>query len=362
MKNNNKIAIVSASLGVGGAERFAGLLSFMLHDLGYEVHHIIILDHVDYDFQGELVNLGKMFSNEFSVFRAIKKGKYIAKYLFEKNIEIVIDNRSRPTCIREVFTKWIYGNRKTYFMVHSSNLEIYFPKSSFAANYLYKNTTKLVCVSKDIESKIRKKWNFENTATIYNPIVLQKEIALKPANTPQNYILFFGRLEEEIKNFSLMLNAFQQSKVYETGTTKLLIVGDGSGKDFINAKIGQLKLTDFVELLPFQKNILPYIQHARCTVLTSRYEGFPMNLVESLASGTPVIAVDCETGPKEIVQNEFNGLLVPNYDEKSLSQAIVTMISDENLYQTCKNNAQKSVEHLSLTTIADHWQNLLSQK
>ena len=73
MKNNNKIAIVSASLGVGGAERFAGLLSFMLHDLGYEVHHIIILDNVDYDYKGKLVNLGKLFSDEEGVFRAIKK-------------------------------------------------------------------------------------------------------------------------------------------------------------------------------------------------------------------------------------------------------------------------------------------------
>ena len=80
MKNNNKIAIVSASLGVGGAERFAGLLSFMLHDLGYEVHHLIILDHVDYDFKGKLVNLGKLFADEKGVFRAVKKGKHIAKY------------------------------------------------------------------------------------------------------------------------------------------------------------------------------------------------------------------------------------------------------------------------------------------
>ena len=124
MKNNNKIAIVSASLGVGGAERFAGLLSFMLHDLGYEVHHIIILDHVAYDFKGELVNLGKLFSDEKGVFRAIKKGKYIAKYLYEKDIQMVIDNRSRPTIVRELLTKWIYGNRKVYYFFHSSNLQM----------------------------------------------------------------------------------------------------------------------------------------------------------------------------------------------------------------------------------------------
>ncbi len=358
MKNNNKIAIVSASLGVGGAERFAGLLSFMLRDLGYEVHHIIILDHVDYDYKGKLVNLGKLFSDEKGVFRAIKKGKYIAQYLLENDIQIVIDNRSRPLFLREVFTKWIYGNRKCYFMIHSSNLEMYFSKFSFGVNFLYQKATKLVCVSKDIEHKIQEKYNLTNTTTIHNPVNFPEKIYQLPNLIPKNYILFFGRFEEEIKNFTLLLNAFKQSKVYGKGKM-LLLIGDGSDKDFIQTKIVELQLESFVLVLPFQKNITAFIQNAKCTILTSRFEGFPMSLVESLASGTPVISVDCETGPKEIIQNNFNGLLVENHNENALSEAIKTMIEDENLHQTCKNNAQKSVEHLSLTTIAQQWKQLL---
>jgi glycosyltransferase involved in cell wall biosynthesis len=355
MKNNNKIAIVSASLGVGGAERFAGLLSFILHDLGYEVHHVIILDEVDFEYQGTLVNLGKLFAHEKGFFRAVKKGKYIANYLFENDIQLVIDNRSRPVFIREVFTKWIYGKRRTYFMVHSSKLDMYFSKG---ANYLYKNATKLVCVSKAIEVKILQKFNFKNTATIYNPIIFPESLASKPNDTPENYILFFGRLEEEIKNFALLLSAFSQSKVYETGI-HLLLIGEGSSKDFIIAKIKELQLEGFVTMLPFQNNITPYIQHAKYTILTSRFEGFPMSVVESLAAGTPVISVDCDSGPKEIIQNRDNGILVQNHDEKALAEAIHNLITDENLYRFCKNNAQKSVEHLSLTTIAQYWKQLL---
>lgn len=358
MKTNNKIAIVSASLGVGGAERFAGLLSFMLHDLGYEVHHLIILDHVDYEYKGTLVNLGKLFANENGIFRAVKKGKFIANYLHENDIQIVIDNRSRPFFIREVFTKWIYGNRRCYFMVHSSNLEMYFSKCSFGVNFLYQKATKLVCVSKEIEHKIQQKYHLKNTVTIYNPIDFPKETYQLPNAIPKNYILFFGRFEEKIKNFTLLLNAFKQSKVYEKGTM-LLLIGEGSDKDFILVKIAELQLQPFVLVLPFQKNITAYIQNARCAILTSRFEGFPMSLVESLAAGTPVISVDCETGPGEIIQNNFNGVLVENHNEKSLSSAIKTMMEDENLRQTCKNNAQKSVEHLSLATIAKQWQQLV---
>lgn len=358
MKNNNKIAIVSASLGVGGAERFAGLLSFMLHDLGYEVHHIIILDHVAYDYKGVLVNLGKLFANEKGVFRAVKKGKYIAKYLLENDIQTVIDNRSRPTIARELFTKWIYGNRKIYYFFHSSNLEMYLTNSVFWAKYIFGNATKLVCVSNVIEETLKNKYQFTNTKTIYNPIVFPEFLAEKPANIPKKYILFFGRLEEEIKNFSLLLNAFSKSKVYENGT-KLLLIGDGSSANFILTKAKDLHLESHVQLLPFQATIVPYIQHAKCTILTSHFEGFPMALIESLAAGIPVISVDCETGPKEIIQNNYNGLLVPNYDEIAMANALKTMIDDEKLYQTCKNNAQKSVEHLSLTTIAQQWKQLL---
>lgn len=361
MKNNNKIAIVSASLGVGGAERFAGLLSIMLHDLGYEVHHIIILDYVDYDYKGTLVNLGKLFADEKGIFRAVKKGKYIANYLAENDIQILIDNRSRPFFLREVFTKWIYGNRKCYFMIHSSNLEMYFSKFTFGVNYLYQKAAKLVCVSKEIEHKIQEKYQLKNTTTIYNPVDFPKETYQLPNHIPKNYLLFFGRFEEEIKNFTLLLNAFKQSKVYSKGTM-LLLIGDGSDKDFIETKISELQLESFVLVLPFQKNITAFIQNAKCTILTSHFEGFPMSLVESLATGTPVISVDCETGPSEIIEDSINGLLVENYNENALTEAIKIMIEDKELYQTCKNNAQKSVEHLSLTTIAQQWKQLLEAK
>lgn len=361
MKNNNKIAIVSASLGLGGAERFASLLGFMLQDLGYEVHNIIILDNVDYDYKGTLVNLGKLFEEEKSVFRAIKKGKYIAQYLSENNIETIIDNRSRPMFLREVFTKWIYGNRKTYYMVHSSAFEMYFTSWASRATYLYKNAEKIICVSKAIEEKVKQKYQLDNTTTIYNPIQFPEFVADKPSEVPENYILFFGRLEEEIKNFSLLLNAFSISKIYESGF-KLLIVGDGSDKDFIAGKIVELNLGDFVQMIPFQKNIVPYIQQAKCTVLTSKFEGFPMSVIESLAAGIPVISVDCETGPREIIQNGFNGLLVPNHNEEAFAEALKKMVTDKIFHQTCKNNAQKSVEHLSLTFVAQQWKDLLSQK
>jgi len=360
MKNNNAIAIVSASLGLGGAERFASLLGFMLTDLGYEVHHVIILDIVDYEYRGKLVNLGKLFGKENFLMRGSKKGVYIADYLRQNNIGAIVDIRSRPMLLREIFTKWIYGNRKNYFMIHSSNLEMYLPKSLFWAQYLYGKSTKLVFVSKEIEAKVKAKYGFTNVKTIYNPVIFPETLELKPKSLPENYFLFFGRLEDKIKNLSLLIEAYELSGLKDSAV-HLLIIGDGSDKEIVLNKIKSKNLDSFVHVLPFQKDIVPYIQHAKATVLTSHFEGFPMSLVESLAAGTPVIAVDCETGPREIVQNENNGLLVENHNPNALAHAMNRMIVEENLYQTCKNNAQKSVEHLSLNTITKEWHNLLTE-
>ena len=107
---------------------------------------------------------------------------------------MVVDNRSRPTIARELLTKWIYGNRKVYYFFHSSNLEMYLTNSVFWAKYIFGKATKLVCVSNEIEEKLKNKYQFTNTKTIYNPIVFPEKVAEIPAAIPEKYILFFGRL------------------------------------------------------------------------------------------------------------------------------------------------------------------------
>ncbi|WNM18750.1 glycosyltransferase [Flavobacterium capsici] len=358
MNTNHKIAIVSSSLGVGGAEKFASLLSFMLNSIGYEIHNIIINDFVVYDYKGTLVNLGEIFSESKGVFRSLKKGKHIANYLKENNIKIVIDNRSRPTISRELFTKWVYGSANKYYFFHSSNLEMYLTSSVFWAKKIFSDATKLICVSKNIEDVLKAKYNFRNTITLYNPVVFEDKVYEKPTNLPEKYFLFFGRFEENVKNFSLMLESFAKSNSFQSGYD-LVLIGDGSSKDYIISKSKTLQIENHVHILPFQKDIKPFIQHAFATLLTSHFEGFPMSIIESLAVGTPVVSVDCESGPKEIVVNKSNGLLVDNHNVDAFGEAIKLLIDDQNLYQNCKNNAKKSVEHLSLENITQQWEQLL---
>ena len=354
-----KIAIISTSLSAGGAERFAGSLGIMLEELNFEIHHIAINDGVDFHFNGKLLNLGKRCDQNISVVKKIKKGILIYQYLKENEINTIIDNRSRNNFVRELIAQWIFGKRKKFAIIHSFQIHSYLPKSIFLAKILYKNTQKLICVSSDIEQKVIKKYGFENTQTIYNSITIPNKDFETPENLPEKFILFFGRLNEKVKNISFLLDAFLTSKIFESGY-KLIILGSGPDADFVKNKINALGLDENVLMIPYANNPFGYVKLAKFTLLTSNYEGFPMSIIESLALGTPVVAVDCNSGPREIIQNRQNGLLVENYNVQALANAIKTLAVDDELYQICKNNAVKSVQHLTKENIAKQWLKILS--
>jgi glycosyltransferase involved in cell wall biosynthesis len=357
-ENKNKVAIISTSLGSGGAERFASLLSFMLEKLNMEVHNIIINDVVDYEYGGKLMNLGIISSGSFSIFRKIKKGFLLNSYLKKNEINLIIDNRPRNNLTREIITKWIYGNRRKWFVFHSFNTATYFPKPDFFSKFLYQKADKVICVSLGIEEKVKRKFDLKNTVTIHNPYDFSKIEIEKGMSVSEQYIMYFGRFDEKVKNFSLMLEAFHLSKIHLQGY-KLLLMGEGPDLGIIQQNIKRLQLDEFIIIYPFNKNPFQYVQQAKFTILTSRYEGFPLSIVESLALGTPVISVDCDSGPKELIKNGYNGLLVENNNSQRLSAAMKQLVDDTNLYDFCKKNAAKSVEHLSLETISKHWESIL---
>lgn len=357
-KTNNKIAIISSSLGNGGAERFAGVLSFILSDLEYEIHHIIVNNRADYEFTGTLYNLGQLCENETTIIKKIKKGFLLNRYLKKNSIAIIIDNRTRNHLLRDCITKWIYGDRRVFFIIHSSKIKDYLPTNKLLAKFLYCKAAQLVCVAKEIETEVIKKYNFKNTTLIYNPIKISLQETSQNDKIPEKFILFFGRIEEKVKNFTLMLTSFKDSKIYEKGY-KLVIMGNGADCGFVKSLIDVMGLKQFVEKVPYQKNPFEYVQKARYTILTSYYEGFPMSIIESLVLGTPVISVDCNSGPNEIIIDEQNGLLVENHNALKLAQAMSRLVIEQDLYNHCKNNATNSVAHLSYENIAKQWQKIL---
>lgn len=347
-----KIAIVSHAMGGGGAERFSALLGNALFDEGYEIHHIIITNRIDYSFSGNLLNLGK--TSGFGFFKKFAKALTCKKYLKQHQIEVVIDNRARGGFIRELFFKIVYGSCTPIYVVHSYNLNRYFPGSAFLAKLLYKNT-QLVAVSKAIANQIKLRFNLD-AETIYNPVVPFAGVAAPALN--DRYFLFLGRFDDYVKNFNLMIEAFAASGVHRTGY-KLVFLGEGPDENLIRKYALAADVHDAVVIYPFVANPSEIIKGARATVLTSRFEGFPMVIIESLMLNTPVIAVNCASGPSEIIKDQINGLLVDNDNVDVLAVSFNLFVQNEELYHLCKANAADSVSHLTAKNAVSLWKQIL---
>lgn len=181
------------------------------------------------------------------------------------------------------------------------------------------------------------------TSVIYNPVNQIIEDAAKDidfANVKkEDYILCVGRLEKQ-KAFHYAVQAFALvSKHFPD--LRLKIVGQGNLENELKDEAKKNGVFDKVDFEGFQKNMVPYYLGARCTLLTSLYEGFPNVLIESITLGTPVVAFDCPSGPSEIVEEGLNGYLAEYLDVKSLATKIKALLQKERQVETIVEHSKK---------------------
>jgi len=362
-KPKAKVCLLSISLANGGAERSTALLSKMLEKEGFEVHIAILTDAVSYDYGGKLFNLGKYKTENDSLWKRLKRFRKLKRFFVESDFDFIIDNRVRNNSLREFYyLKYLYAQQNIIYVVRSFKLDNYFPESFVLkkgfSNLMIKKAVKIVGVAKAISAEVNRKFQTEKAVTIYDVL---EDLEQDDKTFPEKYILFLGRIDEKPKNFPLLLKAYKKSGLSEENI-KLKILGSGPDEAFLNEKIDELNLKNDVQRIPFTKTVYPYLKKALFLVLSSRYEGLPRVVLEALGVGTPVVSVDCKSGPNELIQNRENGLLVENHNEKALAEAIKEMVKNDELRHYCQSNAKKSVAHFNFDHIAEQWKNLLNNE
>lgn len=361
---NKKIAIIVSSLGRGGAQKASANLSILMHQLNCDVHIISLLNKIDFVYAGKLLNLGKLKDMDNSIFGKFKRFLIFHNYLKTEKFDFIIDSRARPIFLKEFLIKvLLYYNQKVIYIVHSYFVKNYIPNNKFFAGFLYGKAYKIVTVSEEIKNLIDSKYKFERLQTIHNCIVDSTIImpSKQVQKLPRKFILFFGRINDKVKNISLLIESYALSKL-PTKDVHLVVLGDGPDTKKLKQKAQSLNIETKVVFFPFQVDPTPIIKNALYSVLTSRYEGFGMVLIESLLLGIPVVSVDCKSGPGEIIKSEFNGLLVENYNPIALANAFDRMVEDEKLYLNCCKNASMSVEKFSVSNISEAWKAILNNE
>ena len=359
-----KILFFTSSMAKsGGIERVTANLANMWAKNGYYVE-IVVLDKDTSSFFELLPEI---------VIKSLKINKYESKFgmilWFIKMIyrfRLYI-KKSRPSVILGIWT-----SRAACAVISAAFLKIPVIACEHIAfyelrkglqllrKYIYPYANAIVSLT-DNDTKLYSKMN-KNSFTIVNaiePVYKMRHLS------DEKTILAVGRLVPQ-KGFDILLKSWSLiSKKYPDWKLKII------GRTLKGYEKYAQDLYEFVKKNNLEKNvifqdqtkqILDEYDKAAFFVLSSRFEGLPMVLLEAMSRGLAVISFDCPTGPKEIITNKENGILIEKENIKLLSEAIEKLIKDKKYRNYLGEHANKEIiEHYSTNYVYKCWDILLKK-
>jgi glycosyltransferase involved in cell wall biosynthesis len=168
-------------------------------------------------------------------------------------------------------------------------------------------------------------------------------------------LLAVGRLVRQ-KRFDRVIDAFASERAAFSGW-HLVIVGEGDLREDLLRHAADAGLANRVHFPGSSAEIDRWYRRADMFVLSSDFEGFPNVLLEAMSHGLPSIAVDCPSGPAELIDHGRNGLIVPLGEQQALAHALAALARDEVLRQQLGQAARRdTVEKYSAGRIAAQWE------
>ncbi|MER5968494.1 glycosyltransferase family 4 protein [Streptomyces sp. NPDC002055] len=180
-----------------------------------------------------------------------------------------------------------------------------------------------------------------------------------PSSLDGKLVVAAGRLVKA-KGFDLLIKAFERI-VHDHPDWKLRIYGSGAERKKLRRLIHRKHLYNHVLLMGRTTRLDEELSKASVFALSSRHEGFGMVLAEAMSHGVPVVSFDCPQGPREIVTDGEDGLLVPNGDVPALTGALRRLIEDEPLRRDLGGRAAESAHRYDRNSIRPRWERLFTE-
>jgi glycosyltransferase involved in cell wall biosynthesis len=174
--------------------------------------------------------------------------------------------------------------------------------------------------------------------------------------TGRRILLAAGRLVGQ-KNFAVLIKAFMHL-AHRHPDWDLVILGEGPLEHALRDQAATSGLADRVFLPGLIGNPGAWYERADLYVMTSEFEGFPNTLVEALAYGVPAVSFDCDTGPRDIIRQNVDGLLIPANDAQALQEALDRLMTDAKLRGRMAERAVEARQRFSIERIAGLWEDL----
>jgi glycosyltransferase involved in cell wall biosynthesis len=213
-------------------------------------------------------------------------------------------------------------------------------------------------------------WIGAHTAAAHISVIPNPAVCPLPDNPPRiepealcpperKVLLAVGRLNA-VKNYEVLTRAFAEL-AGKYPDWDLVILGEGPERSLLEAGIRDRKLEKRIVMPGIAGNVGTWFARADLYVMTSRSEGFPSALAEALAHGLPAVSFDCNTGPRDIIRHEIDGLLVPPDDCAALVDALDRVMGDPETRKQFAARALDARDRFSLEKIGGMWEELFRE-
>lgn len=176
-----------------------------------------------------------------------------------------------------------------------------------------------------------------------------------PSTTEEKRVIAVGRLDFQ-KGFDRLVEAWDiVCRDGRFADWRLDIFGQGEWREMLQGMIDSRGLQNRIFLNSPSSNIYHEYRESSLIVMSSNYEGFGMVLVEAMSCGVPAVAFDCKCGPRDIIDNGKNGLIVPNGDIQGLADAMMQVMADDDMRRSMGVEAMKVTQRYSEDAVMKQW-------